>query len=202
MSIVIGITGQTGAGKGTVAKILVENNLGYIDCDLVARDVVKTGSITLAELCDTFSDSILNADGSLNRAELAKIAFSSPQSVRLLNSITHPAIIDRIVEIINEMAKNGEKFIVLDAPTLIESGAAEICDVIITVVADEDVRLLRIMKRDNIDTQAAQRRMSAQPKPDFYIENSDYTVYNNGDKESLREQISCIYDDILRNYSS
>lgn len=202
MSFVIGITGQTGAGKGTVAKILTENNMGYIDCDLVARDVVKTGSKTLVKLCETFTDSILNADGSLNRAELARIAFSSPQSVRLLNSITHPAIIDRINEIIDEMKKNGEKYILLDAPTLIESGAVEICDVIITVVADEEVRLSRIMKRDNIDAQAAKRRMSAQPKPDFYIENSDYTVYNNGDIDSLKDQIIRIYDDILRNYIS
>ena len=108
----------------------------------------------------------------------------------------------RSVEECPDMDKNGEKYIVLDAPTLIESGAAGICDVIITVVADEDVRLSRIMERDNIDCDAAQRRMSAQPKPDFYIENSDYTVYNNGDIESLTEQISRIYDDILRNYTS
>ncbi|MBQ9847168.1 MAG: dephospho-CoA kinase [Clostridia bacterium] len=202
MSFVIGITGQTGAGKGTAAKILTENNMAYIDCDLVARDVVEVGSKTLDKLCDAFSDSILNADGSLNRPELAKIAFSSPQSVRLLNSITHPAIIDRINEIIAEMDKKGEKYIVLDAPTLLESGAADICDVIITVVADEDIRLSRIMERDDIDCDAAERRMSAQPKPDFYIENSDYTVYNNGDIESLRKQISRIYDDILRNYIS
>ncbi|MBQ2388429.1 MAG: dephospho-CoA kinase, partial [Clostridia bacterium] len=132
MSFVIGITGQTGAGKGTVAKILTKNNMAYIDCDLVARDVVEVGSKTLDKLCDAFSDSILNADGTLNRPELAKIAFSSPQSVRLLNSITHPAIIDRINETIAEMDKKGEKYIVIDAPTLLESGAADICDVIIT----------------------------------------------------------------------
>ena len=202
MSFVIGITGQTGAGKGTAAKILAKYDMAYIDCDLVARDVVEVGNKTLDKLCDAFSDSILNADGTLNRPELAKIAFSSPQSVRLLNSITHPAIIDKINEMIAEMDKKDEKYIVLDAPTLIESGAAEICDVIITVVADEDIRLSRIMERDNIDCEAAQRRMSAQPKPDFYIENSDYTVYNNGDIESLTEQISRIYDDILRNYIS
>ena len=199
MSIVIGITGQTGAGKGTVAKILSKNGIEYIDCDIVAREVVEVGSETLSKLCDAFSESILNADRSLNRAKLANVAFSSPQSVRLLNSITHPAIIDRITEMIAEFDEMGKKLIILDAPTLIESGAADLCDVIITVVADDDIRLSRIMKRDNIDIDAASRRMSAQPKADFYIEFSDYTVYNNGDIESLNEQINRIYDDIIRN---
>ncbi len=201
MSIIIGLTGQTGAGKGTAARLLCDFGMGTIDCDKVARQVVEKGSETLAKLCETFSDKILNADGTLNRSALAERAFSSPQSVRLLNSITHPAIIEKTKLLAAEMSDSGERYIVIDAPTLIESGAAELCDVIIAVVADDDLRLDRIMVRDNIDITAAKRRMSAQPKAEFYTDTADYTLFNNGDENSLKEQIGHVFDDITRNFT-
>lgn len=201
MSIIIGLTGQTGSGKGTAAKLFSERGMKSIDCDKVSREVVEKGSETLKRLTETFSDKILNPDGTLNRSALAERAFSSPQSVRLLNSITHPAIIERLKELIGKMKEDGDELIVIDAPTLIESGAADLCDVVIAVVADEDIRLERIMERDGIDVTAAKRRMSAQPKSEFYTDNSDYTIYNNGDINLLKEQVDSAFDDIMRNFT-
>lgn len=172
-----------------------------IDCDKVSREVVEKGSETLKRLAETFSDKILNSDGTLNRSALAERAFSSPQSVRLLNSITHPAIIERLKQLIGKMKEDGDELIALDAPTLIESGAADLCDVVIAVVADEDIRLERIMERDGIDVTAAKRRMSAQPKAEFYTDNADYTIYNNGDIDLLKEQVDSAFDDIMRNFT-
>lgn len=201
MSIIIGLTGQTGSGKGTAAKFFGERGMSLIDCDKVSREVVGKGSETLKKLTDSFSDEILNLDGTLNRSTLALRAFSSPQSVRLLNSITHPAIIERLKELIAEMKEGGAELIVIDAPTLIESGAARLCDVVIAVVADEDIRFSRIMERDGIDIAAAKRRMSAQPKVEFYTDNADYTIYNNGDIGLLKEQVDSAFDDIMRNFT-
>ncbi len=201
MSIIIGLTGQTGAGKGTVARILCDKGMSLIDCDKVSREVVEKGSETLLKLTDAFSDQILNADGTLNRGVLAQRAFVDPQTVRLLNSITHPAIIERIKEKVLQFSESGAKYIVVDAPTLIESGAADMCDVIVAVVADEDIRLERIVNRDGIDITSAKRRMSVQPKVDFYTDNADYTIYNNGDLELLSQQSGIVCDDILRNFT-
>lgn len=201
MSIIIGLTGQTGSGKGTAAKFFGERGMSLIDCDKVSREVVRKGSETLKKLTDSFSDEILNLDGTLNRSALALRAFSSPQSVRLLNSITHPAIIERLEELIAEMKEDGAELIVIDAPTLIESGASRLCDVVIAVVADEDIRFSRIMERDGIGITAAKRRMSAQPKVEFYTDNADYTIYNNGDIGLLKEQVDSAFDDIMRNFT-
>lgn len=201
MSIIIGLTGQTGAGKGTAASLLCDRGMSVIDCDKVAREITEKGSKTLLELTEAFSDEILNPDGTLNRAALAFRAFSAPQHVRKLNSITHPAIIERTIEKAKSLSENGAKFILLDAPTLLESGAAEHCDVIIAVVADEDTRLERIIKRDSLSLEAAKKRMSAQPKTEFYTDNADYTIYNNGDIASLSEQVDRVFDDIMRNFT-
>ena len=201
MSIIIGLTGQTGAGKGTVASLLCDRGMSVIDCDKVARETTEKGSETLLKLAKVFSDEILNADGTLNRSALASRAFSAPQNVRKLNSITHPAIIERTIEKAKNLSENGAKFILLDAPTLLESGAAELCDAIIAVVADEDTRLERIIKRDNLSLEAAKKRMSAQPKTEFYTDNADYTIYNNGDIASLSEQVARVFDDIMRNFT-
>ncbi len=201
MSIIIGLTGQTGAGKGSVANLLCEKGMSAIDCDKVAREITEKGSPTLQKLAEAFSEEIINSDGTLDRSALALRAFSAPQSVRLLNSITHPAIIDRTVEHIKRLEADGAEFIVLDAPTLIESGAADMCDVIIAVVADEDTRLERIMSRDGISIDAAKKRMSAQPKTEFYTDSADYTVYNNGSVELLSGQVGNVFEDIMRNFT-
>lgn len=201
MSIIIGLTGQTGAGKGTVASLLCDRGMSVIDCDKVARETTEKGSETLLKLTKVFSDEILNDDGTLNRSALASRAFSAPQNVRKLNSITHPAIIERTIEKAKNLSEDGAKFILLDAPTLLESGAAELCDAIIAVVADEDTRLERIIKRDNLSLEAAKKRMSAQPKTEFYTDNADYTIYNNGDIASLSEQVARVFDDIMRNFT-
>ncbi len=201
MSIIIGLTGQTGAGKGTAARLLCEKGMSVIECDKVAHEITENGSVTLEKLIEAFSDQILNDDGTLNRSALAARAFSAPQSVRLLNSITHPAIIERIKELVTELSDKGARFVVLDAPTLIESGAAEMCDAIIAVVADEDTRLERIISRDGISADSAKKRMSVQPKTEFYTDNADYTIYNNGGIDLLNEQTSRVFDDIMRNFT-
>ncbi len=198
MSKIIGLTGQTGSGKGAVSSILSEMDAQVIDCDLIAHRVTEKGSETLEKLVSAFTSDILKDDGSLDRSALASRAFADPQSVRLLNSITHPAIIEHIRRDIAALKSDGADCIVLDAPTLIESGAADMCDVIIAVVADEDIRLNRIMQRDGIDISAARRRMLAQPKPEFYTDNSDYTIYNNGDLISLKNQVMSVFNDIIK----
>lgn len=183
--MIIGLTGQTGAGKSTVCELLIEKGLFVIDCDKVARNVTEKGSITLDLLADAFGSDIILADGSLNRRELASRAFQTPEKTELLNSITHPAIINSINKVI---AEHKNENIVLDAPTLIESGAYKLCDKIVSVLADADVRKKRIMARDNLTLIEAEKRMNAQKDDSFYKEYSNAIIYNNGDKlETLKD---------------
>ena len=195
-ALVIGLTGPTGAGKSAVAELLCSRGAGYIDCDLLAREVVQPGEPALAELAAAFSGDVIRPDGTLDRAKLAELAFASSEGTATLNRITHPHIMARLRDNIAEKSRE-HAAVLVDAPTLFESGADKLCDCIIAVVADRDLRLARITARDGIDMAAALRRINAQPSDSFYTERSDYTLVNGGDLAALAAQVDKIYDKLI-----
>ncbi|MDE5736830.1 MAG: dephospho-CoA kinase, partial [Oscillospiraceae bacterium] len=182
---VIGLTGQTGAGKSTVSKIFSQNGFALIDADKISRDVVEIGKPCLAELVDYFGSQILNPDNSLNRKALAKIVFTDKRKLESLNSICHPFITEEIFRLIHQNAHAGKNLILLDAPTLFESKASDFCDMIISVIANPELRCQRIMQRDNLTRELALERMNAQLEETFFIQHSDYIIKNNADLEQL-----------------
>lgn len=181
--MIIGLTGQTGAGKSTVCAFIKEKAIAVIDCDMVSREVTEKGSSVLKKLAEAFGADVLFEDGSLNRRLLAEKAFSSKEKTQLLNSITHPEILKAIKEKINEHSSEN---ILLDAPTLFESGADKLCDKIIAVVADENLRKSRITARDNLTEKQVSLRLSAQKDDKFYIEKADAVIINNGGTSELK----------------
>ncbi|MBQ6625699.1 MAG: dephospho-CoA kinase [Ruminococcus sp.] len=196
--IVLGLTGPTGSGKSTVCSMLCENGFVRIDADKIAREVVEKGSPALTLLAERFSHEILNEDGTLNRKKLAEIAFSSSENTKDLNDITHPFIIDRVKVRIDEYKSSGQMRIVYDAPLLLESGTDTLCDKILVVTADLDVRKARIKRRDNLSDEEIEKRVNAQHRDSFYTEKSDYVIINNGDTISLSEQVQRVFFELTR----
>jgi len=174
--LVIGLTGQTGAGKSTVAKQLKARGCVIIDCDAVTHDPSLYAGTCLTELQNAFGRAIIKEDGTLDRRRLANLAFASEEGKAKLNAITHPVILARLKKEI--AAYKDAKVIVLDAPTLFEAGADRLCRRVVSVLADETVRLGRICRRDGLTEQEALTRMHAQQSDDFYIDRSDYTLDN------------------------
>lgn len=194
-AVIIGLTGQTGAGKTTVANELKSKDCLIIDADKVARDVVKPGSKCLKALIFEFGDDICYSDGSLNRSLLSKRAFSDRNKTEKLNKITHPFIVSEINSIIkNNKLKYG--IIIIDAPLLIESGLNSICKAVISIVAPWDIRLQRIIERDGITEKEAERRMASQNNKDFYRANSSYVLDGSTDKESLLKEATELIDKV------
>ena len=194
--IVIGLTGQTGAGKSTVSRIFVRNGFALIDADRIAREVEDVGTPCLNELFEYFGESIQNLDGSLNRKALAKIVFTDKRKLEILNSIVHPFITEEIFAKINQYSSEGYGLVLLDAPTLFESKASDFCDLIISVVAQPAIRCERIIQRDGLSKESACERMNAQLPEEFFIQHSDYVVRNDGNIDSLFAQSEEIVDKI------
>ena len=109
-----------------------------------------------------------------------------------MNKITHKYVIERINDIIFDCKNQGVDVCVIDAPLLIEAGIHKNCDLTISVLAHKDTRTERIMQRDGIDRSAAERRVNSQNLDEFYKENTDETVYNNGDLASLFAEVDSI----------
>ncbi len=185
--MVVGLTGQTGAGKSTVSKVFSANGFSVINADLVARKVVEKGTSCLDEIADFFGSSIISEDGTLNRKALAAIVFSDKAKLETLNTIIYPYITGEILRQIRSFASNGEKFILLDAPTLFESRADDFCEIIISVLADADIREKRIISRDSLTQDEARKRMNSQYDEDFFISHSDYIIHNNGELDAVNE---------------
>ncbi|MCQ2468508.1 MAG: dephospho-CoA kinase [Ruminococcus sp.] len=178
--MVVGLTGQTGAGKSTVAKVFEENGFAIIDADIVARKVVEKGTQCLDEIADFFGNGVITDEGTLNRPALAGIVFSDKAKLETLDTIIYPYITGEILNMIKRFSADGEKLILLDAPTLFESHADDFCEIIISVLADPDIREQRIISRDGITSEQARKRMNSQMSEDFFISHSDYIIQNNG----------------------
>lgn len=187
---VIGLTGPSGSGKSTVAKLL---GFPVVDADIVAREVMRPSEPCLKECAAAFGEDIVLPDGTLDRAKLASRAFSSPDKTELLNSITFPHINARIEKKIKML---GESVVILDAPQLFESGCNEMCDFIVGVLASEDIRLSRILSRDNITESTAKKRMSAGLSSEFFKAHCDRIIWNNGDLDELSESLQKLKEDI------
>ncbi len=191
MSIIIGLTGPTGAGKSSASAEAVKLGFKVIDCDKLARIAVEKGTKGLAAIVSAFGNGILNTDGTLNRKALAQKAFSTPQSTELLNKTLLPFI----AELIQSEIANEPK-VLLDAPTLFESGINKICNITIAVLADKNIRFLRITERDGIDSEAALLRINAGKNDEFYRQKADYIIYNNGENKAFILEFNKIITEI------
>ncbi len=192
LGIIIGLTGQTGAGKTSVGQLLSAEGCEIIDTDKIAREITEKGSPVLSVLAETFGEDILE-NGELNRKLLASRAFSSRENTEKLNAVTHPEITKRVKKRIEEAFKNGKKAAVIDAAALFESGEDRLCDFTVAVICPEEIRLERIMKRDSITEEQARARIKAQHDEQYYIHNAHMIIRNYPPydlKRQLREVIA------------
>ena len=145
-------------------------------------------------MAEAFSDSILLPDGRLNRAALAAIVFADPAIKRLLESITHPVIVERMLRDAEQALADGAPFAVFDSPLLFEAAQEVLCRKTVAVVSDPQTRLARIVTRDGLTLEQATARMQAQPDNAFYESRADVVIYNDGDKQQLIERAKEVWD--------
>ena len=191
MSFVLCLTGPTGAGKGVFAGCAKDFGFSVIDCDAVARRAVKPGMPALSALTSAFGQEILLKGGELDRKKLAALAFSSKEKTELLNKTVLPYIKEMVLKDIK-----GD-LVLLDAPTLFESGIDNICNKTVAVLAPVELRKSRIIKRDNIESGAANARISAGKPDSFYKEKADCVLINDGDLKNFVKKVKIYLSDVV-----
>lgn len=197
--IMIGLTGPTGAGKSTASQYLKHAGCIILDGDILARQALQKGSTCVFQLGAVFGQDIIDREGEVIRPLLAQRAFSSPENTKKLNEITHPWIFLKTMEYIDRLrAEKENPIIVLDAAAILESKMDILCDYVISVVADKEVRIKRILKRDNITVEQAMTRVSAQNSDEYYKEKSDYIIDGNQEIGHIYSQTEQVLRDILK----
>lgn len=189
---IIGITGPTGSGKGVVSEILAEK-LGcrVIDADSLVRDMYSSPGCLCEAVRECFGNEVMREDGTVDRERLSAVAFSSSDNLEKLNKSVLPIISREVLGIMHE----SKKPIILDAPTLFESGLDKYCDIVIGVIAHRDSRLKRILSRDNIAYAKGKNRIDSQKSDEFYIERCDKIILNDGSFEQVREKVQKLIEE-------
>jgi dephospho-CoA kinase len=170
---------------------LAELGAVVIDSDALAREVVQPGTPGLAEIVEVFGPGVLGPDGALDRPALARLVFGDAGQRRRLEAIVHPLVRARAAEI--ALAAPQDAIVVNDVPLLIEAGLPRLYQVVIVVLADEEVRIARLARDRGMSEADALARMATQANDQQRRAVADIVIVNNGDMESLRSQVDAAW---------
>lgn len=179
--LIIGITGGTGGGKTTLLRELEAMGAVTLDCDAIYHSLLCKSREMLEEIESEFTGVV--RDGALDRKALGSVVFGNEAALLKLNTITHKYVAFEVDKRLSAAENEGITVAAVDAIALIESGLSDRCDVVIGVLAPRDMRVLRIMAREGISREYAEKRIDAQKTDDFFKSGCDYVLINDFETE-------------------
>lgn len=193
-NVKIAITGGVCSGKSTVAKIIEEQGHSVISCDEIYHELLNDERFANA-LVNEFGD-IKNSDGSIDKAKLSKIVFGDDVKREKLNALTHPKIMQRVIE-----EASGDGIFFCEVPLLFEGGFERLFDNAIVVLRKKDARLKELMNRANIDKIQALLRINSQYNYEIYSFAKYYVINNSGNLANLRSETLTTLERVVKDYS-
>lgn len=189
--MIIGITGSSGAGKSTICDILKdEYKVKIINADKIAKKLSRKGTNYIIDIIEKFGKDIVDEEGELRRKKLAEIIYTDPEKRKELNECTFKYIRKEIErQIKKEKNSNNNNTIIIDAPLLFECDLDKICDKVIGIISKKELQIERVVARDNIDYDQAEKRINAQATNEFYKDKCDDIIENNNDVFKLERKI-------------
>lgn len=192
--MLVGLCGRSGSGKGYIAAMFAKRGVPSIDTDRVYRDLTSPSeslSPCMQELKERFGAAVVADDGSLDRAAMRSLVFGTENKEALndLNHITHAHILKQTMAEAKILSENGADIILIDAPLLYESGFDRLCDAVVCINAPEEKRIARIMKRDCISREDAEKRLLTQIPEEELLKKADYIIENDGEKDILQNRV-------------
>ena len=192
---VVGLTGGIGSGKTAASDYLHSLGIDVVDADIVARDVVAIGQPALAQIAQHFGTAVLLADGSLNRSALRTIVFNNADERKVLETITHPAIRQ---EILQQLKASVSPYTLLVSPLLFESGQYQFAHRNLVIDASEDLQRQRAALRDGVSSEQINNIMAAQLTRAERNRRADDIVINHGDLADLYQQLYAVHQQYLQ----
>ena len=195
----VGLTGGIASGKSTVARIFRELGAHVLDADRIAREIVPPGSPALARIARAFGKEMLRPDGTLDRAALGSVVFSDAGKRRVLEGMLHPLILDEIDRRIDALEHDDPAgLVVVEAALILELGRQGEFDTLVVVWADEGQQRRRMIQRDNLSAEEAQRRLDAQMPLSEKRGRAQFVIDNSGDQAACRADAERVYGELLQ----
>jgi dephospho-CoA kinase len=189
--MLLGLTGQIGAGKSTAARILEEFGAVVVDADLIGKQVVDQSPALLGKLVRHFGKEILTPTGRLNRKALAKRAFDSSETTRALNAIIHPYLLKELRRQVKYHLKQG-RVVIIDAALLLDWGLDRQVDQTIVITAPLKLRIKRMSSR-GLSSEEIVARQKAQPSLATFRSRADYVISNSSNVKELRRRLQKLW---------
>jgi dephospho-CoA kinase len=193
----IALTGNIAAGKSAVADLFRRWGATVIDADEIVREVQAPGGPVLRAITERFGESVLRADGSLDRSGLRQQVMADPEALAALNRIVHPVVHARRVELVAAAESRGERLVVSDIPLLFEADDPSRFDVVVLVDAPEEVRFARLIAHRGLDPDEARRMIRAQMPSRDKRARSDFVIENDGDQAALERAALAVWRALL-----
>jgi dephospho-CoA kinase len=195
--LLVGLTGNIGSGKSTVAQLLSERGATIIDADVLARRAVESGSSAYQAIVERWGTSILDPGGAIDRAALRRIVFSEPAELEQLNSLVHPEV-ERMRDALVENARlRGDKLVVCDIPLLFERRMTDAFERIVLVDAPRPVRLERLVRERGLRETEAMDMIVAQMPAELKRARADFVIDNTGTLTELDRRVSEVWSALL-----
>lgn len=194
MTVRVGLTGGIAAGKSTVSAMLADLGAIIIDADLLAREVVARGTPGLARVVEVFGEDVLTPEGDLDRPAVGRLVFADEDARRTLESIVHPLVFERIVEL--ESGAGADDVVVHDIPLLVESGRAGTFDAVLVVDVPREMQLARLVQDRSMEPDEATARIEAQSSREERLAIATHVIDNTGSREDLRKRVEEVWREI------
>ncbi len=194
--MILGLTGGIATGKSTVTGMLRERGIPVIDADQIAREVVEPGKPAYEAIVRHFGKDILLEDGQIDRKGLGEIVFSDESERQKLNAIVHPEVRRVMREEAEAAEANGADIVFMDIPLLFESKLQHMVEKIVVVYAPGDMQLARMMERDELEEEQAQKRLRAQFPIDQKKLEADFLIDNSFSREETERQVEALLAEI------
>ncbi len=190
----IGLTGGIGSGKSTAAHRFAALGAHVYHADEISRRSLDPGAACYERVISTFGQEIVNPDGTINRRRLGEIVFADEAKRRLLNGIIHPYVIDEIFSCAERDLRNDPNGIaIFEIPVLFESGMDARMDANIVVSCEEEIRIRRVMERDQLSREQVIARIRSQMSEEEKIRRADFILENNGTEDALNQQVDALF---------
>lgn len=189
--MIIGLTGQSGAGKSTAAALFAKAHFEIIDCDAIVHALYETERYVGA-IAAAFGEDYV-ADGAVDRKRLGALVFTDADALAKLNEVVRPLILEAILEKLRCVRQTGTHA-VLDAPLLFEYGLDSACDVTLGVVCDREIAEARLSLRDGKSPQEIRGRLAAQHDGAYFFSHCDHILENNGDAKAFQTAFFALLD--------
>lgn len=194
--MILGLTGGIATGKSIVTGMLRERGIPVIDADQIAREVVEPGKPAYEAIVRHFGKDILLEDGQIDRKGLGEIVFSDESERQKLNAIVHPEVRRVMREEAEAAEANGADIVFMDIPLLFESKLQHMVEKIVVVYAPGDMQLARMMERDELEEEQAQKRLRAQFPIDQKKLEADFLIDNSFSREETERQVEALLAEI------